>query len=288
MIDLHIHSSYSDGSDSVVDILKNAESIGLEIISITDHDTCLAYDEIEKMDYKDYFSGRIVKGCEITTSYKGVRIEILAYNMTNHSNITDYLAPFICDSNWDGVTEGIRLDLLSKFDSLGIMYDLEFLESHMLRDLEKFETCIYENILELNSEHYLKKVLSSNYCATGQEFFRRCTSQVNNYFCTPYYLNNPSLSEVIDLVHDNGGLCFLAHPFYYKINGLFEFMTDLYKEYNIDGIECYHYSFSKRNTEFLIDFAMTNELLICGGSDYHGTKRPGVLMGCSEVPRDIL
>ena len=69
MVDLHIHTTYSDGTCSVKEILKQAESLKLDYISITDHDKCLAYEEL-----------KIIKGIEIKCFYKGSTIEVLGYD----------------------------------------------------------------------------------------------------------------------------------------------------------------------------------------------------------------
>ena len=54
MIDLHIHTIYSDGADTLTEVLKKAEKLKLEYISITDHDNCYAYDELKKTDERTY------------------------------------------------------------------------------------------------------------------------------------------------------------------------------------------------------------------------------------------
>ena len=81
MIDLHIHSNYSDGSESIKDILKEAEKRKLEVISITDHDTIKAYDELKMIDIKQYYSGTIISGCEMKCVYKNTPVEVLGYNI---------------------------------------------------------------------------------------------------------------------------------------------------------------------------------------------------------------
>ena len=81
MIDLHIHSIHSDGTDSVIEILKKAEELKLEIISITDHNTINAHLELENINVSDYYSGKIIVGAEIKTVYKKVAIEILCYGI---------------------------------------------------------------------------------------------------------------------------------------------------------------------------------------------------------------
>ena len=77
MIDIHTHTTYSDGSSSVEEILKEANSANINIFSITDHNTIDAYDEVKKLRY--LFSGNIISGVEITTTYKGETIEVLGY-----------------------------------------------------------------------------------------------------------------------------------------------------------------------------------------------------------------
>ena len=81
MIDLHLHTNYSDGADSLVEILKKSEELKLEYISITDHDNCNAYEELSKIDVKKYYTGRIIPGIEIKCGYKGRLIELLGYNI---------------------------------------------------------------------------------------------------------------------------------------------------------------------------------------------------------------
>lgn len=80
MIDLHIHTVYSDGDKTVEEILKMCEEKNIECISITDHDTCKQYqDEILKNN--TIFSGRIIKGSELHAMFQNENIEILAYNI---------------------------------------------------------------------------------------------------------------------------------------------------------------------------------------------------------------
>lgn len=78
-IDMHTHTNHSDGSSTVEKSLQKAEQLGLKIISISDHNTVSAYDEIEKSSIRSLYSGEIVPGVEITTTYNGEVIEVLGY-----------------------------------------------------------------------------------------------------------------------------------------------------------------------------------------------------------------
>ncbi len=81
MIDLHIHSNYSDGTDDISDILKKAEKFGLKYISITDHNNCKAYDELNNSSIRNIFSGKIIKGIEMNTKILDIPIEVLGYGV---------------------------------------------------------------------------------------------------------------------------------------------------------------------------------------------------------------
>lgn len=80
MIDLHMHTKYSDGTDEIIDILKKAEEKKLKCISITDHNTVNAYLALENINVSDYYSGKIIIGVELNTKVLNVPIEILGYN----------------------------------------------------------------------------------------------------------------------------------------------------------------------------------------------------------------
>jgi len=79
MIDLHMHTKYSDGTDDIIEILKKAEQKNLKCISITDHNTVDAYTILENIDVPKYYSGNIIVGVELNTKVLNVPIEILGY-----------------------------------------------------------------------------------------------------------------------------------------------------------------------------------------------------------------
>ena len=80
MIDLHMHTIYSDGCNNIESILKMCEEQKLEYISITDHNTCKAYYD-EALIKNNIFKGKIIKGCELNAEFQGRGIEILGYNI---------------------------------------------------------------------------------------------------------------------------------------------------------------------------------------------------------------
>ena len=81
MIDLHIHTTFSDGSDEPEVILRKAEQLGLRYISITDHDSLGAYENLNDNSISRYFSGNIIPGCEFSVVHNKMPIEVLGYGI---------------------------------------------------------------------------------------------------------------------------------------------------------------------------------------------------------------
>ena len=80
MIDIHTHTTYSDGTSTPKELLEKAQQKKLTIISITDHNTVGAYEELKNPNIRGKFEGMIIPGIEITTTYHGETIEVLGYN----------------------------------------------------------------------------------------------------------------------------------------------------------------------------------------------------------------
>ena len=94
MIDLHLHTTYSDGTDSIEEYLKKAEKQKLSYVSITDHNTCKGYND-EFLKNNTIFSGKIVMGAEMNATLDNrKRIEFLAYNIKNPKIIEEWSNKF--------------------------------------------------------------------------------------------------------------------------------------------------------------------------------------------------
>ena len=111
-----------------------------------------------------------------------------------------------------------------------------------------------------------------------------------------YFLNRaktyPSAQEIIELIHKAGGKAFLAHPFEYKIQDTIQYIEDLKNNTDIDGIECFHPSANEEQIAILQDYAKSNNLYMCGGSDYHGKLKPDIQIGIGKgnlrIPKSII
>ena len=81
MIDLHMHTTYSDGTENCETVLKKCQQKNLDYISITDHNTALVYKELENKNVKDFYNGKIIPGIELNTKVLNIPIEILGYGI---------------------------------------------------------------------------------------------------------------------------------------------------------------------------------------------------------------
>ena len=175
-IDLHMHSLYSDGVYDVSTLLRMAEEKGLSIISITDHDNCSAHIELMDENVRNNFSGDIKVGMEITTSFYGQKIELLAYDFNNIEAVNEFFINKKESVDWKKIAiESVR-NVLEIFDELNIKYPDKYREN---LEIPKFESKLYDDILLLNDKEELKKKLGTSYSLNGKEFFRKCV-------CAPY------------------------------------------------------------------------------------------------------
>lgn len=285
MVDLHMHTTYSDGTDSVKELLKKVEDIGLEVISITDHDTCNAYFEMEKFNVKEIYKGDIIVGCEFSASFDNRTIEIIGYGF-DYKVVNKYLEKFYDETLIEKRTEILFNRLFAKINELG-------LEFHIPREnipINKYyEIAIYNELKKYpdNMKKVKEKVWDS-----FSDFLRKGLNNRDSLLFinkTEFYLSS---EKVVNLIHENGGIALLAHPYQYKFADTEEFLDKIYNEDALDGIECFYTTFSEEQTNYLLAFAKKRNLLISGGSDYHGTLKQnhylGVGRGNLKISKDII
>lgn len=129
MVDMHMHSTYSDGTTTVSDILKICEDKKLEYISITDHNTCKVYED--DAFKKNIFSGKVIKGVEMNARFQDKDIEVLAYDIKNPQIIEDWSKKFFSEEILKKKQEEAKRKLLAICDKKGLIYD----ESKIERDI---------------------------------------------------------------------------------------------------------------------------------------------------------
>ena len=272
MIDMHIHTKYSDGTYTVKEVLEKAEKLGLKYISITDHDNCKAYNELKDLDIKDYYSGKIIQGIELKCLYNGRLIEILGYNYDKEI-LENWLNEFYKNRQ--------RKDTQKKY--FNILYDaclkigLEMSPKETIKwnpENDWASVTVYQDI----------KKHEKNKERLPEDFWNEFTTFTKKYCADkegPFYIDKkddyPSLTDAIKAVKDANGTVIVAHVFIYKwANDKEEFIKDLHENYDIDGFECYHSSFSEDQIDYIVKYCKNNNLLMSGGSDFHGDNKTGI------------
>ena len=271
MVDLHMHSTCSDGSMSAEELLRLAEENGVDMISITDHDSVDAYFQFDRDNVEDIYSGRVVPGIELTTTYNGEVIEVLGYNV-DAVVMRECLDLIKIPSS--EFKKKLYDTMLGKYRGIGVVLDDEALSQFdMTKDIRKqFMQEMSKH--EENDKFYFDLDSKTTYSS----FLRKEMYNSSSELFIDFSPLKPSLDVVLEMIHVSGGLAFLAHTFVYSEN----FIKNLDKvldKYGFDGIECYYSSFTRKQTDYLLDVCKRRGLLVSGGSDYHGGQRPNVNLG---------
>ena len=241
MIDLHLHTNHSDGTDSVEELLKNAQKNNLEVISITDHDSVEAYFELEeKPELRKLYAGKIIVGTELRAVYQKTNIEILGYGVDPHQLKITTIDQF-----------QIQQEMLAYFkqvaQNLGIRYEEKiqvkkddprcFYASHTFaRSILKFQENIpiFEKMGLMFEETAFYRIHESNPVS-------------------PFYYDNskyyPTLEQVVKDIHQAGGIAFLAHGYVYPFTNQKQTIQEILEKTAIDGAECEYPLFSKEQRE---------------------------------------
>lgn len=265
MIDIHSHTIYSDGSSSVEQLLNEAEKLDLSLLSITDHNTIQAYFELQKFNIRDKFKGKIISGIEITTTYKGETVEVLGYGF-DLETMQQFLDVYVLTFEEKQLKEYELIK--NRYNDIGVIFD----ENNIKFD-PKVESCRPAFAIEIKKhpENY-KFFLNQESINTVRGFTR---NEVYNPK-SPLYVDEsslfPSLDLAIKMIHDSGGLAFLAHTFAYSPNIANE-LLNIISNYELDGLECFYTTFTKEQSDYLINICKNRGMYMSGGSDFHGTRK---------------
>ena len=271
MIDLHIHTNHSDGTDSVKELLEKAENKKIEVISITDHNKIDAYKEIENnLNLRKIYSGEIIIGSELKTSYKGISIEVLAYGF-------DYNKLLTKDVDNEKIQKKILEELIKIADKIGLKYDIKNLYIDLSDFSKQFASAVIEKELLKYPEN--EKIIKEIGEFKDISFFRAHQTNKNSIFYideTKYY---PEINELINIIHKSGGLAFLAHGYIYPFEDKDKEIEEILKTTNIDGIECEYPLFSNEERNKAKKLAKKYNKFMSGGTDYHAKNKPNIELG---------
>ena len=258
MIDLHMHSTCSDGKDSIEQLIENVKNMGISHFSITDHDTAKASREIlsnEALQDKIKSAGiKFVTGCEFSCIYGKQEMHILAYDF-------DPFAPEVAE------LEKKFSELLEEKDK----FRMKYVEDHFELSQESYEY--------LASKENVRKLDFAN-CLVNDGYFAGVDDACQKFLNHGKYQGVDRLDavEVLTKLSSIGAKMVWAH----SLHGLNEkaithadverFVTEL-KQYGLAGLECYYSLYSKEEIDGLVAIADRLGLIVTSGSDYHGKNK---------------
>jgi 3',5'-nucleoside bisphosphate phosphatase len=268
-IDLHVHSTFSDGSMSPTELVNYAHTLGLSAISITDHDTIEGVEEA--ISAGNRMGVEVVPGLELSIKYGDCTVHLLGYFFKP----TDQPLQLALERLQTGRLERNKI-ILHRLSDLGVSIELQELE-----DTSGHGQCGRPHIAQL----LMQKGVVNNM----DEAFCRYLAKGGLAYASRDLLQ---ADAAITLIKNAGGFAVLAHPQQIEKSGKdVTAIINKLRAVGLDGVEVYYPTHSRQFKKRLLTIAKRLDLLVTGGSDYHGTIRPGTTLAggrnCS-VPVDLL
>lgn len=245
-LDLHVHTSCSDGLLSPEDLVDLAINRSLDGIAITDHDSVSGIGGAIYQASK-YINFYVIPGIEFGCIYDDEEVHILGY-------LIDYKSKILRDVI--GKLKSSRIDrtkkIIEKLENLNIYISIDDVKKHATKD-------------NLGRPHIARAMIEKSYVNSIDEAFEKYLDRGKPAYVDRYQL---TIDETIDLIHSIGGISVLAHPVLLKN----KYIIDYCISKGIQGIECIHSKHSSEDEKFYRSLATKNNLIITGGSDFHGDK----------------
>lgn len=267
MIDLHIHTTNSDGKYTVKEILKMAENSNINTISFCDHNDLGVYEELKNINLKEYFSGKIISGIEFDFAYEKKIFHMLGYNFdVDKLNTSKYI---------ERRTEKELIELEEKhlafLKSVCDKMKIKLSPNLKVQSLSKPANDIIKEDIQKHKENnqILDTILGKD---RKNSFWRGHVTNPESPFYIDFTENLPTPVEIANDIHNAGGIVVLPHVFDYKSVNNIDFLNEMYELGILDGIECVHIKHDAEQVKYLENFCKEKGLLMSGGSDFHDDK----------------
>ena len=250
-IDLHIHTTASDGTCTPREVVRLAVEQGLRAIAVTDHDTIVGHGEamLAAMDYDI----ELVPGIEISTKY-GVAVHILGYFLED-------LVPLLKGVVNDRDIRNAKMAALMAADGLPVSY---------AKMKERFGAVI-------GRPHFGELLVEFGLARDVSDAFARFVGKGQKYYVPRTTID---IDTSVEAVVASGGVPVLAHPFQYKKNdGELRELIERCMDHGLRGIECRYSGYDAQQVAYLESLAEEYGLLKTGGSDFHGENKPHISLG---------
>ena len=270
MIDLHMHSSFSDGSFTPEELVNTAVELKITAVSLTDHDTMAGVPRFLEAGARHNL--QVITGVEISTDYKGRGMHVLGYGMDIANRELQESLDWI-----RSVREARNMEILEKLNRLGFTMTWEEVVSRSGEDV-------------VGRPHFAQTLIDKGYVKDKYEAFDKLLGHGK-----PGYADRRRLDPEagIRIIRKAGGVAVLAHPFTLNLSntGLRALLQELH-QVGLGGIEAYYAEHKPDMQEMYLKMASEYDLLVTGGTDFHGALTPmlriGYGFGSLNVPDSLL
>lgn len=257
--DLHCHSTASDGSETPTAVVERAKALGLTGLALTDHDTTAGFSE--------------------------------AYTRAKELEL-----PFISGVEFSSVMNEEPVHILGYSFDPDHPHLLNLSEEHIKRRIERNEEMVEllrkqqmpiepEDLYRASTSrivgrpHIALAMIKRGYVSTIKEAFVKYLGEGKSCYAPGRRF---TVQETIDVIHQAGGVAVIAHPHLIKRGRIMRRLLEL----DFDGIECYYANMSFSQNGIWLRKAKEEELLITGGSDFHGAIKPQIELGAAWTPKE--
>jgi len=268
-VDLHTHTTHSDGTSAPTELIALADQKKLSAIAITDHDITSA--NREALDIGQQFGIKVVPGVELSVDFP----------LPNKGHL--HLLGLFIDPTNSPLNKTLRAlrqgrdirnqKILDKLKELG-------------KEVSPDELINEAGYGSVGRPHIAAMLLKNGYVKTIRQAFDLYLKKG-----APAYFDRRRLrvDESIRMIHHAGGIAILAHPWSLGFSSLAETCASILKlkEMGLDGIEAYWSNQGEIRTEELLKFARNEQLLVSGGSDFHGDVKPEIHLGTGRGDLDV-
>ncbi|MHA2255553.1 MAG: PHP domain-containing protein [Candidatus Heimdallarchaeaceae archaeon] len=276
---MHCHSNFSDGLYTPKRLSEIASREALDIFSITDHDS-LEGTKIAKKISTDY-SFLYLTGIEISARHEGQKIEILGYNFDPANENLQKKLVFLQEARKERVHK-----IINKLNEIGIKITWEDVVEQI------------GSAASPGRPHFARAMMKKKYVTSVTEAFDLFIGEGK-----PAYVKRVTITpkEAIELINEAGGIAVLPHPLYVENSDLkkLQDILDMLLTWGLQGVEVYYNyrtslsDLSKKQeqeaNEFLLSYCRTNNLLVTGGTDFHGdTGKIGEVIVPNEIIKEII
>lgn len=267
IVDLHTHSTASDGQYAPEEVVRRAKERGLEVLALTDHDTLDGVEEAVRAGER--LGLKVLRGIEIgAAEYEN--LHILGYNVSSEApELTELCRKFKAGRD------------ARSFRILNYLH-----ENGFELTLEEVEALAGGSII--GRPHFAQAMVRRGYVSSNREAFDRWLDTEDYHQKVKRFKAEAKIC--LEAIKAAGGKASLAHPYQVGLeDGALEELVAQLKEDGLDAIECYYPRHTTEQTAFYLRLAKKYNLHITGGSDFHGEKvKPDIQLAAWELELDWL